>query len=130
MSASLPPPPAPSNPAPCALCLALRAYAYNLARWLDQGLNVLTGGDSRQTVFSRLGRAQLGGKWWADWLLEFKQSSQHQLAPISAAPGDHCNTARNARSEHRLLPVIATPSTKVLRRPLEFTQNTRTGSPF
>src|SRR3954452_14001700 len=52
-------------------------------------------------------------------LLGFKWSSQHLCAPISAAPGDHCNTARNARSEHRLLPVIATPSTKVLRRPLE-----------
>ena len=68
MSTPLPPSPAPSDPAPCALCLALWAYAYNLARWLDQGLNVLTGGDPRQTVSSRLGRAQLGGKWWADWL--------------------------------------------------------------
>jgi hypothetical protein len=68
MSAPLPPSPAPSDPVPCALCLALWAYVYNLARWLDQGLNVLTGGDPRQTVSSRLGRAQLGGKWWADWL--------------------------------------------------------------
>src|SRR3954468_18819261 len=36
LRAPLPPPPAPSDPVPCALCLALWAYAYNLARWLDQ----------------------------------------------------------------------------------------------
>src|SRR4051812_25805722 len=37
-------------------------------------------------------------------------------------PGDPGNTARSARSERRLPALIATPSVKVLRRPLESTQ--------
>lgn len=41
----------------CVIC----TWGYNLARWLDQGLNALTGGDPRQTLSSRLGRAELAG---------------------------------------------------------------------
>lgn len=40
-------------------------WGYNLARWLDQGFNALTGGDPRQTFSSRLGRAEIAGKPWA-----------------------------------------------------------------
>src|SRR3954464_14085657 len=40
-------------------------------------------------------------------------------------PGDPGNTARSARSERRLPALIATPSVKVLRRPLESTLYTR-----
>src|SRR4051794_11145286 len=39
-------------------------------------------------------------------------------------PGDPGNTARSARSERRLPALIATPSVKVLRRPLESTHHT------
>ena len=45
----------------CVICV----WLYNLARWLDQGLNALTGGDPRQTLSSRLGRAELAGVAWA-----------------------------------------------------------------
>jgi hypothetical protein len=40
-------------------------YAYNIARWLDQGINAATGGDPRQTLSSRLGRAEAAGVAWA-----------------------------------------------------------------
>lgn len=45
----------------CLIC----EYGYNVARYLDQGLNTLTGGDPRQTVSARLGRAELNGVHWA-----------------------------------------------------------------
>ena len=41
--------------------------------------------------------------------------------PTPGRPGDPGNTARSARSERRLPVLIATPSVKVLRRPLEST---------
>lgn len=45
----------------CRVC----SYAYNLVRWLDQGANALLGGDPRQTLSGRLGRAELAGVRWA-----------------------------------------------------------------
>lgn len=41
----------------CVIC----SYGYNVLRWIDQGINVVTGGDPRQTLSSRLGRAELAG---------------------------------------------------------------------
>jgi len=45
----------------CRICL----YVKNNALALDQGLNALIGGSPRQTISSRLGRAELAGKGWA-----------------------------------------------------------------
>ncbi len=49
----------------CPICRFLGAYAYNWARLLDQAANTLIGGDPRQTVSARLGRAEQNGKMWA-----------------------------------------------------------------
>lgn len=44
---------------------ALGRYIMNWLRWWDQGLNVLTGGDSLETLSSRAGKGQREGKKWA-----------------------------------------------------------------
>ena len=51
----------------CVIC----GYGYNLARWLDQGINALTGGDPRQTLSSRLGRAEQAGNRFAARFCQF-----------------------------------------------------------
>jgi hypothetical protein len=33
-------------------------YIYNIARWLDQGVNALAGGDPREPVSQRIGRVK------------------------------------------------------------------------
>jgi hypothetical protein len=49
----------------CKPCAVIGAYLYNLARWVDQGANALAGGDPRQTLSGRLGRAEFSGVDWA-----------------------------------------------------------------
>lgn len=50
---------------------ALGQYLLNWAIWLDEGLNVLTGGDPGETMSSRAGKAQRNGRKWACVLCRF-----------------------------------------------------------
>ena len=60
-------------------------YLLNWARWLDEGLNVLTGGDADETLSSRAGKAQIAGRRWACVLCRVLDWVQQ----------DHCRKAIN-----------------------------------
>ena len=64
----------------------LGRYLLNWARWLDEGLNVLTGGDANETMSSRAGKAQKNGRTWACVLCRFLDLFQK----------DHCVKSINA----------------------------------
>jgi hypothetical protein len=49
----------------------LGRYAMNWLRWLDEGFNVLTGGDANETMSSRAGKGMQKGKRWACLLCRF-----------------------------------------------------------
>lgn len=63
----------------------LGRYLLNWARWLDEGLNVLTGGDANETMSSRAGKAQKNGRAWACVLCRFLDLFQK----------DHCAKSIN-----------------------------------
>lgn len=55
---------------------ALGRYLMNWLRWLDEGLNVLRGGDANEVLSSAAGKAQKKGERWAcvlckaiDWVI-------------------------------------------------------------
>ena len=61
-------------------------YIMNWLRWLDEGLNVLTGGDANETMSSRAGKGVKEGKRWACVLCRFLDLFQK----------DHCARSINA----------------------------------
>ena len=71
----------------------LGRYIMNWLRWLDQGLNVLTGGDSSETLSSRAGKGQLEGKRWACVLCQFLDFFQRDHCERSINPDDGKNAA-------------------------------------
>lgn len=64
---------------------ALGRYVMNWVRWLDEGLNVATGGDADEMVSSRAGKEMLKGKRWACVLCRF----------LDLFDKDHCLKAVN-----------------------------------
>lgn len=72
----------------CALC----TYLYNLVRWIDQGANALIGGDPRQTLSGRFGRAELAGLAWASAVCRFIgwlwRDPEHCRGSVRAGDGD------------------------------------------
>lgn len=70
---------------------ALGRYIMNWLRWWDQGLNVLTGGDSLETLSSRAGKGQREGKKWACILCRFLDLFQPNHCARSINPDDGRN---------------------------------------
>ncbi|NPT50712.1 hypothetical protein GNZ10_13490 [Ralstonia sp. 3N] len=70
---------------------ALGRYIMNWLRWWDQGLNVLTGGDSLETLSSRAGKAQREGKRWGCYLCRFLDLFQRNHCERSINPDDGAN---------------------------------------
>jgi len=66
----------------------LKRYLMNWIRWLDVGLNVLTGGDANEMLSSRAGKAQLKGKRWACVLCRFLDIFQRDHCLRSINPDD------------------------------------------
>ena len=62
------------------------AYLMNWLRWIDEGFNVLLGGDSNETMSSRAGKAQKNGRVWACVLCRFLDVFQK----------DHCEKSINS----------------------------------
>lgn len=69
----------------------LKRYAMNWLRWLDAGLNVLTGGDANEMLSSRAGKAQLKGKRWACVLCRFLDLFQKDHCKLSINTDDGAN---------------------------------------
>lgn len=69
----------------------LGRYIMNWLRWWDQGLNVLTGGDSLETLSSRAGKGQREGKKWACYLCRFLDLFQRDHCARSINPDDGGN---------------------------------------
>lgn len=69
----------------------LGRYIMNWLRWWDQGLNVLTGGDSLETLSSRAGKGQREGKKWACILCRFLDLFQRDHCARSINPDDGGN---------------------------------------
>lgn len=67
---------------------ALGLYLLNWARWLDEGFNVLTGGDANETMSSRAGKAQANGRRWACVLCRFLDLFQKDHCKKSINPDD------------------------------------------
>lgn len=63
----------------------LGRYIMNWLRWLDEGINVLTGGDANETLSSRAGKGAKEGKRWACLLCRFLDLIQK----------DHCARSIN-----------------------------------
>lgn len=66
----------------------LGRYLLNWARWLDEGLNVLTGGDANETMSSRAGKALKNGRTWACVLCRFLDLFQKDHCLKSINPDD------------------------------------------
>lgn len=66
-------------------------YLMNWLRWLDEGLNVLTGGDANETMSSRAGKGRREGKRWACMLCRFLDILQTNHCERSINPGDGSN---------------------------------------
>lgn len=67
---------------------ALGQYLLNWAIWLDEGLNVLTGGDPGETLSSRAGKAQRNGRKWACVLCRFLDFFNRNHCQNSINPDD------------------------------------------
>lgn len=67
---------------------ALGQYLLNWAIWLDEGLNVLTGGDPGETMSSRAGKAALKDRRWACVLCRFLDFFNHDHCLKSINPDD------------------------------------------
>lgn len=63
-------------------------YLLNWARWLDEGLNVATGGDADETLSSRAGKALKNGRPWACILCRFLDIFQKDHCLKSINPDD------------------------------------------
>ncbi len=70
---------------------ALGRYIMNWLRWLDEGLNVLTGGDANETMSSRAGKGVKEGKRWACVLCKFLDLFQRDHCQRSINPDDGAN---------------------------------------
>ncbi|HBD36756.1 MULTISPECIES: hypothetical protein [unclassified Cupriavidus] len=70
---------------------ALGRYLMNWLRWLDEGLNVLTGGDANETMSSRAGKGMREGKRWACLLCRFLDLFQRDHCIRSINPDDGAN---------------------------------------
>ena len=70
---------------------ALGRYIMNWLRWLDEGLNVLTGGDATETMSSRAGKGVKEGKRWACVLCRFLDLFQKDHCLRSVNPDDGAN---------------------------------------
>lgn len=66
-------------------------YLMNWLRWLDEGLNVLTGGDANETMSSRAGKGMQKGKRWACVLCRFLDIFQRDHCLRSINPDDGAN---------------------------------------
>ena len=66
-------------------------YIMNWLRWLDEGLNVLTGGDANETLSSRAGKGVKEGKRWACVLCRFLDLFQRDHCIRSINPDDGTN---------------------------------------
>ena len=66
-------------------------YLMNWLRWLDEGLNVLTGGDANETMSSRAGKGMQKGKRWACVLCRFLYIFQRDHCLRSINPDDGAN---------------------------------------
>jgi hypothetical protein len=70
-------------------------FLLNVLRWLDEGLNVFSGGDANETLSSRAGKEQIKGAEWAcvlcksiDWVTHwFKVPPGHCLRAINPDDG-------------------------------------------
>lgn len=69
----------------------LGRYIMNWLRWWDQGLNVLTCGDSLETLSSRAGKSQREGKRWACILCRALDFIQKDHCARSINPDDGAN---------------------------------------
>lgn len=70
---------------------ALGRYLMNWLRWIDEGLNVLTGGDANETMSSRAGKGVKEGKRWACVLCRFLDLIQKDHCARSINPDDGAN---------------------------------------
>jgi len=66
-------------------------YLMNWLRWLDEGLNVATGGDANETLSSRAGKGMREGKRWACLLCRFLDLFQRDHCIRSINPDDGAN---------------------------------------
>lgn len=66
-------------------------YLMNWLRWLDEGVNVLTGGDANETLSSRAGKAQQKGRRWACILCRVLDAFQPNHCARSINPDDGAN---------------------------------------
>lgn len=69
----------------------IKRYIMNILRWLDEGFNVLTGGDANETLSSRAGKAQRAGKRWACVLCRGLDLIQRDHCKRSINPDDGAN---------------------------------------
>lgn len=69
----------------------LLAYLMNWLRWIDEGFNVLLGGDANETMSSRAGKAQKNGRVWACVLCRFLDVFQKDHCLKSINPDDGTN---------------------------------------
>ena len=67
------------------------AYLMNWLRWIDEGFNVLMGGDANETMSSRAGKAQNNGRVWACVLCRFLDVFQKDHCEKSINPDDGAN---------------------------------------
>lgn len=70
---------------------ALARYGMNWLRWLDEGLNVLTGGDANETLSSRAGKAARAQQPWACLLCRVLNWISKDHCERSIHPDDGAN---------------------------------------